>query len=100
MVKSSVVAMHEQAKALLQMMPNGDHTWPSSTAWQAENRTSSSGMSVLDHLKSDVREALDQVDAEERDLRPISVSPYPFLRQSRVNTTWNMNPCIMLAIWT
>lgn len=68
-----VVAMHEQAKALLQMMANGDHAEPSSTAWQAENRTSSSGTSVLDHLKSDVREALDRVDAEERETVKVSI---------------------------
>lgn len=70
-----VVAMHEQAKALLQMMQNGDHTGPSSTARQAENQTSSSGMSVLDHLKSDVQEALDRVDAEERET--VKVASYP-----------------------
>jgi len=63
-----VVAMHEQATTLLRMFQNGEKTECPVTASPNENGASSTGMSVRDHLKADVKEALDRVDAEESDL--------------------------------
>ncbi|KAG0621116.1 hypothetical protein M758_4G270400 [Ceratodon purpureus] len=69
-----VVAMHEQAKALLQVFENGETESPfagstASSSFAGESSTSS-GMSFRDHLKADVKEALDRVDrdAEETEL--------------------------------
>lgn len=68
-----VVAMHEQATTLLHKFQNGETEHSSFTAEEQSRASSSSsssalGMSVLDHLKADVKEALDRVDAEENDL--------------------------------
>lgn len=65
-----VLTMHEQATSLLQMFQNGEtKSFPFTTSpnFATDNR----GMSaVRDHLKADVKEALDRVDrdAEESDL--------------------------------
>ena len=77
-----VVAMHEQAKALLQMFENGDFPllalFAGSTVSSnfASESSSSSGMPFRDHLKADVKEALDRVDrdAEESELSKVTTT--------------------------
>lgn len=67
-----VVAMHEQAKALLQMFENGGPGSPFarsnvSSNFATENSTSSGPRSFRNNLMADVKEALDRVDRDAKE---------------------------------
>lgn len=66
-----VVAMHEQATALLQMF---ETECPPNSA--TENTTSSSGMFVREHLKANVKEALERVDRDVEESDLLKVPPF------------------------